>query len=127
MILIWFIKLKKFFDKAPRFIIIVINILFVSFLYFNNKPAFSKVTNFEVDLALNYCDSIEKNLFKGLDNEKILKYKYFFNSINEEALDEENKNLSNFALKVENICSHKLSNEEIEDIKKELKIYLNNN
>ena len=32
-------------------------------------------------LAKKYCDSLEKNLFKGLDKESILKYEYFFSSI----------------------------------------------
>ena len=29
-------------------------------------------------LAKKYCDSLEKNLFKGLDKESTLKYEYFF-------------------------------------------------
>ena len=33
------------------------------------------------DLAKKYCDSLEKNLFKGLDKESTLKYEYFFSSI----------------------------------------------
>ena len=31
--------------------------------------------------AHKYCDSLKKNLFKGLDKESILKYEYFFSSI----------------------------------------------
>ena len=29
-------------------------------------------------LAKKYCDSLEKNLFKGLEKESTLKYEYFF-------------------------------------------------
>ena len=32
-------------------------------------------------LAIKYCDSLKKNLFKGLDKEETLKYEYFFLSL----------------------------------------------
>ena len=38
-----------------------------------------KITNNH--LAKKYCDSLEKNLFKGLDKESTLKYEYFFSSV----------------------------------------------
>ncbi len=119
-----FNEINKFFLKiAYPFKLILIKIFFFSILFFNSESAFSKVTNFERNLALKYCDSLERNLFKGLDNEKILKYKYFFSSLDVEEI----KSFSNFAFEVKSICSYKLSNEEIEDIKFELKNYLSNN
>ena len=118
---------KLFLRKAYSFELIFINIVFISILFFYSESAFAKVGNIEKNLAYKYCDSIEKNLFKGLDNEKILKYKYFFSSINEEEIKRELKNLNNFAPEVESICSYKLSIEEIEDIKKDLRSYLSNN
>tara|TARA_B100000900_G_C20090899_1_gene517955 strand:+ start:207 stop:569 length:363 start_codon:yes stop_codon:yes gene_type:complete len=119
-----FNEINKFFlKKAYPFKLILIKILFFSILFFNSESAFSKVNNFERNLALKYCDSLERNLFKGLDNEKTLKYKYFFSSLNVEEI----KSFSNFAFEVKSICSYKLSNEEIEDIKSELNNYLSNN
>tara|TARA_Y100000589_G_C26652671_1_gene426643 strand:+ start:54 stop:416 length:363 start_codon:yes stop_codon:yes gene_type:complete len=113
---------KLFIERSSQFKLIILKILFLSILFFYSKPAFSEVTNLERNLAFKYCDSLEKNMFKGLDNERILRYKYFFSSINLEEI----RSLSNFPLEVENICSYKLSNEEIEDIKEGLRIYLSN-
>ncbi len=41
-------------------------------------------------LANKYCDSLEKNLFKGLDKESTLKYEYFFSSIPDNYIKDEN-------------------------------------
>ena len=123
-----FYKINNLFLKISfPFKLVVIKISFFSILLFFSESAFSKVTNFERNLAYKYCDSVERNLFKGLDNERILKYKYFFSSINTEDISEEIKNLSVFASEVETICSHKLSYEEIEGFKNELEIYLSKN
>ena len=122
-----FYKINKLFFKiSSQFKLILIKILFFSIFFFNSEPAFSKVTNFERDLAYKYCKSIESNMFKGLDNERILKYEYFFNSINIKEIKEET-DLVNFTSEVENICSYKLNIEEKEDFKRELKIYLSDN
>ena len=42
-------------------------------------------------LAKKYCDSLEKNLFKGLDKESTLKYEYFFSSIPDNYIKDENQ------------------------------------
>ena len=123
-----FYKINKLFIKiAFPFKLILINIFFFSILFFYSESSFSKVANFEMNLAYKYCDSLERNLFKGLDNEKILKYKYLFSSINLEEINEETKSLNDFASEVNTICSYKLSSEELENIKDDLKIYLSNN
>ena len=40
-------------------------------------------------LAKKYCDSLEKNLFTGLDEESTLKYEYFFSSIPDNSIKSE--------------------------------------
>ena len=123
-----FYKISKLFLKiANQFKLILIKILFFSILFFYSESAFSEVINFERNLAYKYCDSLERNLFKGLDSERILKYKYFFGSFNLKEINEEIKNLRKFPSEVENICSHKMSNGEIEDLKNELRSYSSNN
>ena len=110
-------KIYKLFLKILSSLeLILIIIVFVSILFLFSESAFSKVTSIEKNLAYKYCDSLEKNLFKGLDNEKILKYEYLFNSINIEAINGDLEKLSNFPTEVEVICSYKLSNEEKNDI-----------
>ncbi len=73
-------------------------------------------------LANKYCDSLEKNLFKGLDKESILKYEYFFSSIPDNYIKDENKFLEIFKSDVKSICSYDItkSNE------KEFKSFLDN-
>ena len=84
-------------------------------IYINNK-----ITNNQ--LAIKYCDALEKNLFKGLDKESILKYEYFFSSIPEDYIKDEDKFLETFKSDVKLICSYDIakSNE------KELKSFLEN-
>ena len=118
-------KVNKLFLKiASLYKLIVINILFISILLLYSMPVFSNDTNTERNLAYKYCKSIESNMFRGLEDERILKYEYFFNSINEENTNEIEELLNNFTLEVENICSYKLNSDEKEDFRKELKKYV---
>ena len=73
-------------------------------------------------LAKKYCDALEKNLFKGLDKESILKYEYFFSSMPDNYIKDENKFLETFKSDVKSICSYDIakSNE------KEFKSFLEN-
>ena len=120
-------KINKLFYKiSSLFKFIVINILFISILILFNVPAFSNDIITEKSLAYKYCKSIESNMFKGLDDERILKYEYFFNSVNKENTNEGREILKDFTSEVYNICSYKLNNEEKEDFLKELKKYLSN-
>ena len=84
-------------------------------IYINNK------TN-NNQLAKKYCDALEKNLFKGLDKESILKYEYFFSSIPDDYIKDEDKFLEIFKSDVKSICSYNIakSNE------KEFKSFLEN-
>ena len=73
-------------------------------------------------LAKKYCDSLEKNLFKGLDKESTLKYEYFFSSIPDNYIKEENKFLEIFKSDLKSICSYDIS----ESNEKEFKSFLEN-
>tara|TARA_Y100001933_G_C18763617_1_gene465087 strand:- start:127 stop:501 length:375 start_codon:yes stop_codon:yes gene_type:complete len=122
-----FYKINKLFLKIASFNkFILIKILFISILLFYSKSAFSKDINIEKNLAYKYCDSIERNLFKGLDNERILKYEYFFNMANKKDIKDQIDNLKNFTSEVESICSYKLNNVEVEDFRELLKTFLLN-
>ena len=73
-------------------------------------------------LAKKYCDSLEKNLFKGLDKESNLKYKHFFSSIPNNYIKDENKFFEIFKSDVKSICSYEFSKSN----EKEFKSFLNN-
>jgi len=60
-------------------------------------------------LAKKYCDALEKNLFKGLDKESILKYEYFFSSIPDDYIKDEDKFLEIFKSDVKSICSYEIT------------------
>ena len=121
-------KINKLFLKLALFYkLLVISILFIAILILFSIPASSNDTNTEINLAYKYCKSIESNMFKGLDNERILRYEYFFNSVNKEITNNSEEILKNFTSEVEKNCSYKLNSEEKEDFLKELKTFLSNN
>ena len=92
----------------------------------NSLPIFGKInTEKEISykyLAKKYCDSLEKNLFKGLEKESTLKYEYFFSSIPNNYIKDENKFLEIFKSDVKSTCSYDIS----QFNEKELKIFLKN-
>ena len=121
-------KVNKLFLKIASICkFIVFYILFIAILTLFSIPAFSNYTNTERNLAYKYCQSIESNMFKGLDDERILKYEYFFNSVNKVKTKEVSEIINNFNSEVEKVCSYKLNSGEIEDFRNELKKYLSNN
>ena len=121
-------KINKLFLKTESlYKFIVMNILFIAILILFSIPVFSNDTDTERNLAIKYCKSIESNMFKGLDDERILKYEYFFNSFKKENTNEVAEKLNYFASEVENVCSYKMSSEEKEDFRKVLNQYLSNN
>jgi len=73
-------------------------------------------------LAEKYCDSLKKNLFKGLDKESTLKYEYFFSSIPNNLIKDENKFLEIFKSDVKATCAYEVS----ESNEKEFKSFLKN-
>ena len=74
-------------------------------------------------LAKKYCDSLEKNLFKGLDKESILKYEYFFSSIPDDYIEDEDKFLEIFKSDIQSICAYKISKSNEIEFKSFLKNY----
>ena len=97
---------------------------------FVNIPPIFEVIYTEKKIATNqlahkYCDSLKKNLFKGLDKESILKYEYFFSSIPDNFIKDENKFLEIFKSDVKSICSYEFSKSNEKEFKSFIKIYLN--
>jgi len=74
-------------------------------------------------LAKNYCDALEKNIFTGLDEESILKYEYFFSSIPDDYIEDEDKFLEIFKSDIQSICSYKISKSNEIEFKSFLKNY----
>ena len=118
---------KLFLNIGKLYKFIVMNILLIAILILFSEHAFSNDIDTERNLAYKYCKSIESNMFKGLDDERSLKYEYFFNSVNKLNTNEDEKILKEFTSEVENICSYKLNSDEKEDFRKELKKYLHKN
>ena len=75
-------------------------------------------------LAIKYCDSLKKNLFKGLDREKTLKYEYFFSSLPDDSIKDENKFLEILKFDIKSICSYDISESDEKEFKSFLKNYL---
>ena len=106
--------------------LLLINILFISILFLINEPIFAKSTEVEMNLALKYCESIDRKIFKGLDNEIILKYEYFFSSLKRNAFNAKDYTLSKFLTDVEKTCSYELNREEKEEFSSLLNKFLSN-
>ena len=112
------------------------NFVLISFLLFgltskinivDNLPTFGEIyANNRIDniqLAKKYCDSLEKNLFKGLDKESTLKYEYFFSSIPDNYIKDEDKFIEIFKSEVQSICSYEISQSNEKEFKSFLKNY----
>jgi len=74
----------------------------------------------EEELAIKYCDAINKRIFIGLDNEKLLKYEYYFSSLKTPMNKEPEIFFKDFKKNVKRICSYNLK--EVE--KKEFLFYI---
>ena len=110
---------------------ILISFLLIGFILkinlLNSLPIFGEI-NTEKKIANNYlakkyCDSLEKNLFKGLDKESTLKYEYFFSPIPDNYIKDENKFLEIFKSDVKSICSYDISQSNEKEFKSFLKNY----
>ena len=104
-------------------IILWIIVLSINLNFINVRPATARnikeknISNLEVEkiLARKYCDSREKNLFKGLDNESILKYEYFFSWIPTDSIKDKDKFIILFKSDVKSICSYEISKSTIKE------------
>ncbi len=105
----------------------IINLVIIANILLFNYPAFSKELNIEIDFASKYCDSKEKKFFDGLENEKELKYQFFFNSIKIEDIKNKKDLLSNIFSEIEVNCQYILSENDKKEINNLIKILLSNN
>ena len=110
---------------------ILISFLLIGFILkinlLNSLPIFGEINTEKIIsnnyLAKKYCDSLEKNLFKGLDKESTLKYEYFFSPIPDNYIKDENKFLEIFKSDVKSICSYDISQSNEKEFKSFLKNY----
>ena len=95
---------------------------------FIEKSQASEKTNFEKDitnkqLAEKYCDSVRKNIFKGLDKESKLKYEYFFSSIPDNSIKDLKNFQKNFKSNVKSACSYEITKSNENEFKSFLEYY----
>ena len=93
----------------------------------NSFPVFGEIyTNNKIgnnEFAKKYCDSLEKNLFKGLEKESTLKYEYFFSSIPDDKIRDEDEFLEIFKSDVQSICAYEITKTNEKEFKYFLKNY----
>ena len=97
-------------------ILLYIMISIFIFLY-NSKIIYSNDFNKNInnlktpeeELAIKYCDAINKYIFNGLNKEKSLKYEYYFSSLKKISRKDHKLFFSDFKLKVMKKCSYKLT------------------
>ena len=100
--------------------------LTINFAFLNASAVFGEISEQQnianKKLAEKYCDSLGKNLFKGLDKESTLKYEYFFSSIPENTIRDKKEFLETFKTNIKSICSCDIS----ESSEKEFNSFLEN-
>ena len=69
----------------------------------------NKINSPEEELAIKFCDAINKNIFNGLNKEALLKYEYFFSSLKFRKNQNPEAFYINFKLNVEKNCCYKLN------------------
>jgi len=111
--------------KRPLITLLILG-LAINFTFLNSLPIFAN-TYLQKNISKNqlaerYCDSLRKNLFTGLDKESTLKYQYFFSSIPEGSINDQNRFLESFRTDVKSICSYEIS----ESNEKEFNLFLKN-
>ena len=97
--------------------LILVSFLFLNLtfntIFLNRAQALEKKFNenniLNKQIAEKYCDSVGKNIFKGLDKESILKYEYFFSSIPNDSIKNKKDFLKIFKFNVKAICSYELT------------------
>ena len=78
----------------------------------------------EEELAIKYCDAINKNIFNGLNKEASLKYEYYFSSLKKPSRKDHKLFLKDFKLKVMTNCSYKLNEVDTKEFMKFIKKFL---
>ena len=114
------------------FLKILLYVLISIFIFlYNSNIIFSKdlskninnITTPEEELAIKYCDAINKNIFNGLNKEASLKYEYYFSSLKTSRKDYK-LFLNDFKLIVIKNCSYKLTKEDEKEFTNFIKRYL---
>ncbi len=119
---------NKFFIKILLILIILnINLISTSNIVFSKElnKSIKEISTLEEELALKYCDAINKNIFYGLDKEVLLKYEYYFSSLNNPNFVDPEIFFKEFRFKLKKICSYKLSEKEEEEFLSLIKKFLN--
>ena len=106
------------------FIIIFISTSKIVFSKELNKNI-NKLNSPEEELAIKYCDAIDKNIFNGLNKENLLKYEYFFSTLNVPKRKESKKFFKSFSLNVNKKCNYILTEMEKIEINSYIKKFLN--
>ena len=120
-------KTSKFIQKIFLYLTIAI-FIFIS----NTKIIFSKELNKNIknpispekELAIKYCDSLNKNIFNGLNKELLLKYEYYFANLKIPKSKDAKEFYTDFKLNVWNICSYNLTEMDKEEFLLYVKRYL---
>ena len=93
------------------FMVLILIFLFNSKTIFSNglNQNFNNINSPEKELAIKYCDAINKKLFSGLNNEASLKYEYYFSSLRKSYNKDYKKFSKDFRFNVMKNCSYKLT------------------
>ena len=79
----------------------------------------------EEQIAIRYCDAINKKIFKGLNKEASLKYEYYFSSFKKPSTKDHKLFLKIFKLKVMKNCSYKFTEEDNKEFTSFIKNFWN--
>ena len=109
---------NDFYLKNILFLLISI-LIFIS----TSKIVFAKgldnninnINSPEEELAIKYCDAINKNMFSGLNKEALLKYEYFFSSLNIKNVQNPENFFINFKFNVKENCFYRLTEADKEE------------
>ena len=123
------LKHNDYYFLKMLFYLIISTFIFLS----NSKIAFSNDLNkninylnsAEEELANKYCDSINKKIFNGLNNEASLKYEYYFSSLKKVPRKDNKLFFKHFKLKVMKKCSYKLTEVDEREFTNFIKKFLN--
>ena len=117
--------LKKFLYLVISILIFISNseIVFSNGLYKN----LNNLSSPEEQLAIKYCDAINKKVFNGLDKEASLKYEYYFSDLKNTHSKNHKKFLKDFSLNVIKNCSYKLTEIDKDEFANFIKKFIKHN
>tara|TARA_B100000212_G_C27072710_1_gene404680 strand:+ start:217 stop:600 length:384 start_codon:yes stop_codon:yes gene_type:complete len=113
--------------KIALYLLILITI-FIS----SSKIVFSEGLNQNINyiisseerLAIKYCDATNKDIFDGLNKENLLKYEYYFSTLNIPKNKDPEKFFKEFILNIKKNCSLILNEREQMEFKSYIKKFL---